>query len=412
MRAPAQLSAAAARRMALGAQGLAGPRPPGRVDRRHLRRLFDRTGVIQIDSVNVLARSQELVLFSRLGSHPRTLIADATAAGELFEYLAHVATHVPVEHHRLFRWRMAAMESRWPAITRINREHPGFVEAVYERVRQEGPLVAGELSVRIGRKGPWWDWDEAKMALEYLFDVGRITATRRRSDFARLYDLTERVLPPSALSAPTPPEAEARKELLVMAARSMGVATLDDLTDYYRMRKLACRDLVAELVEDGRLIPAEVEGWELPAFVHPGATILRRIDAAALLSPFDSLVWYRARTERLFGFRYRIEIYVPEPKRVYGYYVLPFLHGDRLAARVDLKADRHRRALAVRGAFAEPGVDAGETASALAGELAQMAAWLGLELVEVADHGDLAPMLRSGEPAVTGSRERSPPATA
>ncbi len=380
--------------MALAAQGFGDRRPTGRVDQRHLRRVFARVGVVQIDSVNVLVRSQELPLFARLGSHPRSLIPDATTDAELFEYWAHVATHIPAAHHRLFRWRMAAMESQWPAIARINREHPGFVEEVYGRVRDEGPLVAGDLSTRTGRKGPWWDWDDAKMALEYLFDVGRITATRRPNDFARLYDLTERVLPVGALDVPTPPEPDARKELLMMAARSMGVATLDDLSDYYRMRKTSCRPLVGELVEDGRLLLAEVEGWDRPAYVHPDAANPRRVNATALLSPFDSLIWYRERTERLFDFHYRIEIYVPPPKRVYGYYVLPFLLGDRLVARVDLKAERARSTLAVRGAFAEPGIDVLMTAEALAGELALMAGWLGLHTIEVTDNGDLAPLIK------------------
>ncbi|MDQ3392193.1 MAG: winged helix DNA-binding domain-containing protein [Actinomycetota bacterium] len=390
------ISAATARRVAVGAQGLAGGRPAGRVDRRHLRKVFARVGVVQIDSVNVLVRSQELPLWARLGPHPRSLIPDATVAGELFEYWAHVATHIPVEHHRLFRWRMAAMESQWPAIARINREHPGFVEEIYNRVRDGGPLVASDLSTRTGRKGPWWDWDDAKMALEYLFDVGRITATRRTNDFARLYDLTERVVPPWALEAPTPDsEAEGRKELLVLAARSMGVATFDDLTDYYRMRKLECRSLMPELVEEGRLLPAEVDGWDKPAYMHPDAMFPRSSGASALLSPFDSLVWFRERTERLFGFRYRIEIYTPPPKRVYGYYVLPFLLGDRLVARVDLKAERARAVLAVRGAFAEPGIDVAETAEALAGELQLMAGWLGLDTIEVSENGDLAQSLRT-----------------
>jgi uncharacterized protein YcaQ len=390
--------------MALAAQGFAGRRPSGRIDRRHLRKVFARIGVIQIDSVNVLVRSQELPLFARLGAHPRSLIPDATSGGELFEYWAHVATHVPVEHHPLFRWRMAAMESQWPAIARINREHPGFVERVYERVRDEGPLVASELSTRTERKGPWWDWDEAKLALEYLFDVGRITATRRANDFARLYDVTERVLPAAVLAAPTPPEPEARKALLVMAARSTGVATIDDLCDYYRMKIPACRPLLRQLVEDGRLVVADVEGWGKPAFVHPEAMAPRRVTASALLTPFDSLIWHRARTQRLFGFHYRIEIYVPAPKRLYGYYVLPFLHGDRIAARVDLKAERVDGTLAVKGAFAEPGVDVADTAAALATELATMAAWLGLDRVHVVDYGDLAPTLR----AALASPETSP----
>jgi uncharacterized protein YcaQ len=389
-----ELSLARAKRIALAAQGFADPRPAGRVDRRHLRRVLARTGVIQIDSVNVLVRSQELPLFARLGPHPRSLIPDATADGELFEYWVHEASHVPTEHHHLHRWVMARPH-KWSRYSDLHQRRPGFVDEVLHRLEVEGPLASGDLRERHGRKGQWWDWDDGKVALEHLFWTGRVTATRRASDFARLYDLTERVLPAHVLTRPTPDERDARKELLVMAAAHHGVATAEDLADYHRQRPLDCRPLLPELVEEGRLVPARVEGWERPAYLHPAAARPRRVHARALLSPFDPLVWFRDRTLRLFGFHYRIEIYTPRPKRRYGYYVLPFLLGEDLVARVDLKADRATGCLVVPGAFAEPGAVTGEVAEALAVELELMARWLGLDRVLVGDRGDLASPLRA-----------------
>jgi uncharacterized protein YcaQ len=391
--APLQLSVPKARRLALGAQGFASPRPAGRIDRRHLRRLFDHVGVVQIDSVNVVVRSQELPLFARLGSHPRTLMADACAAGEVFEYGVHEASFVPSDDYHLYRWSMR-IPHRWPRFRRLAEDRPDFIEEVYQRIADNGPVVAGELNQRVGPKGTWWDWDDGKVALEALFHSGRLTARRRANDFARVYDLAERTLPADVLARPALPEIEARKELLVRAARHHGVGTLEDLTDYHRQRKPACRPLIGELVEEGRLIEAEVEGWKQRAYVHPDAVIPRRISARALLSPFDSLVWNRDRTERLFGFRYRIEIYVPQPKRQYGYYVLPFLLGDELVARVDLKADRQRSVLLVQSAWGEPGIHEPEVAAELLDELRMMAGWLGLETVEVVGRGDLTPALR------------------
>jgi uncharacterized protein len=384
-----ELSVSQARRIALGAQGFGDRRPTGRVDRRHLRRVLDRMGLIQIDSVNVLVRSQELPLFARLGPHPRTLIADATAAGELFEYWVHEASHVPTQHHHLHRWRMAN-QHKWDRYFQLESRRPGFADQVYRRIETEGAIASGELSERVGKKGAWWDWDDGKVALEYLFWTGRISAVRRGSDFARMYDLTERIIPNEHLQRETPTENQARKELLVLAARHYGVATFEDLTDYHRQRNPPCRPLLAELVEEGRLIPVRVAGWDKPAYLHPDVTIPRTIRARALLSPFDPVVWNRDRTERLFGFRYRIEIYVPPPKREYGYYVLPFLLGDQLVARVDLKADRAAGTLLVQGSYAEHGVRIDDVAAALAIELGAMATWLDLDDVVVRDRGDLA----------------------
>ncbi|MEZ5373951.1 MAG: crosslink repair DNA glycosylase YcaQ family protein [Microthrixaceae bacterium] len=387
------LSPSQARRIALGAQGFGTPRPSGRVDRRHLRRIVRQMGLIQVDSVNVLARSQELVLFARLGPHPRSLLWDATADGELFEYWVHEASLVPVELHPHLRWHMARPVG-WKGLSDFAAEEPEFVAEVLDRVRREGALVAGDLKQRRGRKGPWWDWDRGKLALEHLFRTGELAALRRPNDFARVYDLPERILPAEILDLPTASESDQRKELLVRAARHLGVATFEDLTDYHRQRNPPCRPLVPELVEEGRLIEATVQGWSKPAYLHPDTVRPRRIEARALLSPFDPVVWNRDRAERLFGFRYRIEIYVPRPKRRFGYYVLPFLLGDRLVGRVDLKADRAAGRLLVLGAFGEPEVDRSVVADALASELRLMAPWLGLDGgVVVSDHGDLAPML-------------------
>jgi uncharacterized protein YcaQ len=388
-----ELSASQARRMALGAQGFADRRPTGRVDRRHMRRVFDRVGVIQIDSVNVLVRSQELPLFARLGPHPRTMLADALDDGELFEYWAHMAAIVPSTQHRLFRWRMD-LAHQWDSVDRLKHRRPHFLDEVLDQVRDLGPVTASDLGQRVGKKGSWWDWDDGKIALEHLFHHGLVAARRRRNDFARLYDLPERVLPAAALDAPTPTDAEARKELLVIAARALGVATLGDLADYHRQRTQLCKPLVNELVETAELVPATVEGWGKPAYVHRDASTPRWVKGRALLSPFDSLVWNRERTERVFGFVYRIEIYTPPPKRVYGYYVLPFLLDGELVGRIDLKADRAEGTLRVQAAHVEPGVDEAPVAVNLAAELRSMADWLELDRVASTDRGTLAAALR------------------
>ncbi len=386
-----ELSASQARRIALHAQGFGSKRPTGRVDRRHLRKVLDHLGLIQIDSVNVLVRSQELPLFARLGAHPRDLIPKATAAGELFEYWVHEACHVPVEQRPLYGWMMEA-HPRWQKMREFAAERPELISSVLDRLQSDGPLVASDLEMRDRPKGQWWDWDDGKYALEHLFRTGEVAAVRRPNDFARMYDLAERVIPAEVLNALRPTEHDAKKELLVMAAKYHGVGTAADLTDYHRLAHT--RTLLAELVEEGRLLSASVDGWTKPAYMHPGARVPRWIRARALLSPFDPVVWFRDRAERLFGFHYRIEIYVPQPKRIYGYYVLPFLLGEELVARVDLKADRKAGRLLVQGAFGEPGIDEAYVSSELRAELDLMATWLGLEAgVEVMANGDLAPAL-------------------
>jgi uncharacterized protein len=394
-----ELSSAQARRLALGAQGFSDPRPTGRIDRRHLRRVVDRMGLIQIDSVNVLVRSQELPLFARLGPHPRTLIDDATRHGDLFEFWVHEACHVPMELHPLQRWAMQE-HPRWRSLRTWAATNRSLVENVLDRVRAEGPIVASDLDMRDRPKSTWWDWDDGKLALEHLFRTGEVAARRRSSDFARLYDVAERMIPAHVLAQPGPPAHEAKKELLVRAAKHHGVGTASDLTDYHRLSHT--RTLLAELVEEGRLVPATVEGWSQPAFLHPDAKVPRRVSARALLSPFDPVVWNRSRIERLFGFHYRIEIYVPAAKRQYGYYVLPFLLGDELVARVDLKADRRSATLLVQGAFGEVGIDERYVAAELAAELASMAQWLGLDGgISVAARGDLSAALARAVAAIS-----------
>ncbi len=391
-----EITVAAARRIALAAQGFTDPRPSGTPDRRHLRRVLSRVGLLQIDSVNVVVRSHYLPLFSRLGPYPVSLLNRAAYADhELFEYWGHEASLLPVTLHPALRWRMtkaAEQFATWGRPARLAKERPDYIAAVLAEVAARGPVGAGEMDGdRPRRAGPWWDWHDAKVALEWLFWTGQVTTADRRG-FERRYDLTERVLPRAVLEAPTPSVADGQRELVRVAARALGIATEPDLRDYFRLSPEDSRARVAELVEAGELLPVTVRGWRSPAYLHRDANVPRWVRARALLSPFDSLVWERSRTERLFGFRFRLEIYTPAPKRVHGYYVLPFLLGDRLVARVDVKADRQSGTLRALAAYAEEGAPA-ETAEELAAELRSMAGWLGLERVEAYDRGDLAPQL-------------------
>jgi uncharacterized protein YcaQ len=354
--------------------------------------VLDRIGLIQIDSVNVLARSHELVLFARLGPHPRTLIDDAIRDEELFEYWVHEASLAPTDKYHLYAWRMRE-PFRWPSFRRRMQEQGDYIEQVYQRVAEDGPLVASDLKARVGKRGTWWDYDDGKTALEALFYLGRISARRRPHDFARVYDLPEKIIPADALARPALPAPDARKELLVLAARYHGVGTLQDLADYHRLTPTLCKPALAELVEEGRLLPVSVREWDRPAYLHPEARQRRRISGRALLSPWDPVVWNRDRALRMFGFHYRIEIYTPAPKRQYGYYVMPFLLGDELVGRVDLKADRARGALLVQSAWTEPAVDGRDVAGELMDELRLMASWLELDRIEVAGRGDLGPRL-------------------
>jgi len=404
------LSAEQARRLALAAQGFGSPRPSGRVDARHLRRAVDDVGLLQLDSVNVFLRSHYMPLFSRLGAYPRQALdqlawhedrqgkARRARRRDLFEYWGHEASLLPVELQPLLRWRMARADSlAWKGVRRIAAEQPGLLEFVLNEVRERGPLRASDLAAEGRRRKPgeMWSWSEEKTALEYLFFSGQVCAARR-VNFERLYDLPERVLPREVLEAPTPSQEEAQRQLLLIAAKRLGAATEPDLGDYFRLPRTESKARVAELAENGDLTPVRVEGWSQPGYLSTErpAGLRRAASARALLTPFDSLVWARERTERLFGFRYRIEIYVPAPKRVYGYYVLPFLLGDRLVARVDLKSDRQAGVLRVQSAFAEPGADRAHVAAELADELRLLSEWLELGGVTVARKGDLAAPLR------------------
>jgi uncharacterized protein YcaQ len=376
------LSASEARRLALGAQGFADPAPRSEPAGWDLRRVLGRVGLIQIDSVNVLERAHYLPAFSRLGPYPREALDRLAhrSPRRLFEYWGHEASLIPVEMQPLFRWRMdQAHKDAWGGMRKVAEEQPELVASVLEEVRDRGPIAASELShERPRRSGPWWDWSDHKRALEYLFWSGEVSSARRRR-FERLYDITERVLPAKVLAAPTPEPEEAQRELLRIAARSLGVFAEGDLREYFRLTGAEAKPRFGELVEAGDVIPVEVEGWgRTQGYLDPGARIPRQVNARALLGPFDSLLWARPRVQRIFDFEFRLEIYVPEPKRVHGYYVLPFLLGDELVARVDLKADRAAGKLLAKAIHLEPTAPP-ETTTELKIELKSLAAWLGLE---------------------------------
>lgn len=381
-----------ARRIALAAQGFVDPRPNGRVDVRHFRRVVDRVNLVQLDSVNVLARAHYLPFYSRLGPYPRqALDAWLWRSGELFEYWGHEASLIPLRDRPLFAYRMNG-GWHWPSVDRMMSEHPELVARVLSAVREEGPVRTGEIDDQ-GRNGSWWGWSDTKLALEYLFLTGQVTVYDR-PNFTRMYEVPERVHP-HALEWEPVDEETARLHKLRRSIKALGVATQTDLADYYRLRVPAIRHLLSRMVDDGELVEVKVEGWRERAFLDPEARLPRSIPGAGFLSPFDPVVWFRPRSERLFDFHYRIEIYTPAPKRIFGYYVLPFRLGDRLVGRADLKADRATRRLLVQGAFHENGVDVEEVAVAMFGDLKQMAGWLGLDQVVVASHGNLAPALRS-----------------
>jgi uncharacterized protein YcaQ len=400
-----QLTKLQARRIALAAQGF--------TDRAHatpslktLDRTVARTGVLQVDSVNVLQRAHYMPLYSRMGPYDVDLLRRATTSTgrrerTLVEYWAHVQALMPVELWPLMRHRMEhyrAERGKWGFTADATLE-----PRVRDAVRDRGPVTARDLEDELST-GPrsrehWgWNWSEARKVLDYLYLVGDVAIAGRNSQFEVVYDLPERVLPAAVLDAPTPTPQEAVTELVRRAARSHGVASLACLADYYRLRlqpapgAASAKVAVEELVEAGELAPVTVQGWKRQAYLHRDARVPRRVGARTLLSPFDPVVWERARAEALFDFFYRIEIYVPQDKRLHGYYVLPFLLGDRLVARVDLKADRATRRLLVPGAFAEAGAPP-ETADELAAELRRLAGWLGLDDVVVGVKGDLSPAL-------------------
>lgn len=402
---PASLSAAQARRIALDANGLLRGRPAGRVDRGSVRRLAERLGVIQIDSVNVLARAHYVPLFSRLGPYPTEWLDDlAYDRRELFEYWGHEASLVHRRFQPALRWRMAERHA-WNGVASTGARRGDLAAELEAAVAADGPIGARALAATGDgaegdeRTAPWWGWGDTKRVLEHLFWAGRVGAIRG-ANFERLYCHPSRSLPSGLLDEPTPSTEDAHRALVAHAARLHGIGTAKDLADVWRMPVAATRTAIDALVEEATLEPVEVEGWGQLAYRHTAQPVPRLRAARALVSPFDPAMWHRDRVERLHGFSYRIEIYTPAPKRTFGYYVLPFLLGDTFVARVDLKAERRDRVLAVAAAWHEHDLDARGTdvatvAEALAEELRTMAAWLDLDDVVVADRGDLAPALRA-----------------
>ena len=376
------------------------------MDARHFRRVLGRLGLLQLDSVQAVCRSHYLPIYSRLGAYDRGRLDDwLWHSGEMFETWAHEASIAPIDLEPSLRWLKARARAgqTWAGLAALAENRADYVAEVLAEVRSNGPVTAADLSDPRPRDGSWWDGrSDGKRAVDWLFRTGDV-GSRRVGNFERVYEAFDRVVPAEVLVQPTPTESDAQRDLLVLAARYHGVGTAADLADYFRISPREARPLIADLVEAGRLVSANVEGWRDPAFLHPDAKCPRTVSARALLSPFDPVVWFRPRAERLFGFRYRIEIYVPEPKREYGYYVLPFLLGDRLVGRVDVKADRTtaRRIaggtgrLLARGVFAEDGADREHVATELSVELDRLAGFLGLETVEVGRRGNLAAVLRA-----------------
>jgi uncharacterized protein YcaQ len=407
VRTRSDLSAAEARRLALASLGF-GVKKPARAGRAHVRATAARLSAIQIDSVNVLARAHYLPTFSRYGPYPMSALDDlAHGKRELFEYWGHAACLLPTDLYPLMRWRMDSQIDAWAGLGKKQRD---FNEAVYDEVVARGPISAGEISMAGKSTGPWWGWSEGKRAIEFLFRQGRVAVAGRRN-FERLYDIPERVFPEAVLRAPAVPPIDAKKALIVRAARAMGVGTAKDIAQYFHIdawwdrlsvngRRTPAKThlLFDELVEDGRLERVRVNGWKQSAFVLPGMKIPTSVDARAIVSPFDPLLWERRWTKAVFDFDYQIEIYVPGPKRIFGYYVLPFLMGDRFAARVDLKAERKGSTLIVHSAYVERGLDPGMVAEALASELRSIAGWLSLDSFTVGSKGDLSRPLKHALP--------------
>ncbi len=388
-----------ARRIALAAQGFDTRHRTVRPTWSTLARSIGRLHLLQIDSVNVLVRSHYLPLFSRLGNYDRAAL-DRRSLGDshraLFECWAHEASLVPMDLHPLMRWRMhraRAGDGIYHAMDRFTRDEAPFLRRTLAFVEKNGPTRVREVPDGGKGEGGWWGWSKGKMALETLFDHGLVT-TARRDGFERIYDLQERVIPADVLARETPPEREAFRRLMALAGEALGLGTEIDLRDYFRLPVAEAKAALADCLADGTLVEARVEGWKSPAYLHRDARRPRQAGGIALLSPFDPLVWNRDRAERLFNFHYRIELYTPQEKRKFGYYVLPFLHHDRMAGRLCLKADRENSTLLVNAAHHEPGADSGQTARALAPELRLMADWLELADVKVARSGNLAATLR------------------
>jgi uncharacterized protein len=416
-----RLGAAQARRIAVTAQGFGEPRPSGSITRAHLRRLISRIQVLQLDSVSVAVRAHYAPVFSRLGPYDRDVLdraawgpttraanrpekeVDSASRGRsarsprlLVEYWAHEAALMSVDDWPLLRWRMRQYRhGRWG--THIVKANPQLADDIIAAVTQLGPCTAGQIEAHLaaeprGAKGPWWSRSDTKWVAEALFASGVLT-TATRVGFARHYDLSERVLPPDVLTREVD-EDDAVRELTLRAATALGVGTEADIRDYFRLAANQVKPAIAKLVADGELEQVDVDGWSAPAYLRSVRSVPRVERGTALLCPFDPLVFFRPRVQRLFGFHYRIEIYTPASRRRYGYYVWPFLLDGELVGRVDLKADRATNALHVVGAFVEPDRSPPRVAAALAGELHTMAGWLGLADVTVGDRGDLVDELR------------------
>jgi uncharacterized protein len=395
------LSISQARRIALVAQMAPGAsRPKSLPGPAAIAKLVQKLNLLQIDSVNVLSRSHYLPVFSRLGTYDRAILDEltfSTRRRRFFEYWAHEASFLPLKLLPLFRWRMDAArrgEGIYKGLVEFARDQPHYIAVILDEIRRRGPLAVRDLPDPGKRLPGWWGWSPGKIALEYLFWTGEVTAATRRN-FERLYDLTERVIPPEIFQAPQVTRAEAVRELMRLSARALGIASFADLRDYFRLPLADARNALAELTEAGDLEEVTVDTWRNPAYLIKGTPVPRNSPScASLLSPFDPLVWERSRAERLFGFSYRIEIYTPAGKRRHGYYVLPFLFGDRFAARLCLKADRAASTLMINTAHAEPGIDRTATVEALARELALLMRFLGLASLRLKRKGDLAAPLR------------------
>lgn len=388
-----QVKRDAARRIALGAQGFAAAKPPGRVDSRHFRKTLNGLGLVQLDSVNVCVRTHYMPFYSRLGPYDTDKLDTwLNTSGENFEYWAHEAAVLPADRYPLWRWKMDEMQP-WRRARALIEAHPELMGAVFDQVAADGPLTVRELDAPNHRNEPWWGYGPGKVALEVLFATGRISALRT-GNFMRLYDIPERMIPDEPRLAEALPKQDAFRVLLKDATRKHGIGTGHDIADYYRLHIPTARPILADMAHAGEIVEVEVPGWKGPVYMDPDATRPRTIRGATLLSPFDPMVWYRERAERLFDFRYRIEIYVPEPKRVYGYYVLPFLLDGEMAGRVDLKADRKAGRLLVKSSFVEDGQDYARVATELGAELHRFADWLGLGEVSIASRGNLAATVR------------------
>ncbi len=392
------ITRAEARRIALHAQGFQNQARDSRKNWSAIAATINKLHLLQIDSVNVLVRSHYLPLFSRLGNYDRSVLDERSLENKnrhFFECWAHEASLVPMDLHPLMRWRMdraRAGNGTYGSMNRFAKTEKTFLKKALEHIRNNGPTGASAIPGSGKGEGGWWGWSKGKMTMETLFDQGLVT-TARRDSFERIYDIPERVIPAEILNRPTPHEAEAFRQMISLSAQALGVATELDLRDYFRLPVVEARTAIAECAEEGSLIPIAVDGWDKPAFIHQTTKLPRKAGATALLSPFDPITWNRERAERLFNFHYRIEIYTPAPKRKFGYYVLPFLHGEDLSGRICLKADRETGTLRANAIHHEEMVDPAETAKALSGELVKMAAWLDLPNIETRKSGNLAAAL-------------------